>query len=72
MAAARSRGKRGGGMWGIDPPAHLGSGRSEEAGQREQAAAALAACGGGAGSLGEERAVAVGDEELEGDAEALL
>ena len=48
MAAARGRGKRGGGMWGIDPPAHLGSGRSEEAGQREQAAAALVACGGGA------------------------
>ena len=30
-------------MWGIDPPAHLGPGRSEEAGQREQAAAALRA-----------------------------
>ena len=48
-------------MWGIDPPAHLGSGRSEEAGQREQAAAALAACGGGAGNLGEEWASVVGD-----------
>ena len=59
-------------MWRFDPPAHLGLRRGEEAGQREQAAAALAACGGGAGSLGEERAVAVGDEKLEGDAEALL
>ena len=55
LAAARSRGKRGGGMWGIDSPAHLGSGRSEEAGQREQAAAALAACGGGAVSCEERR-----------------
>ena len=54
LAAARGRGKRGGGMWGIDPPAHLGSGRSEEAGQREQAAAALAACGGGTESCEEE------------------
>jgi len=42
-------------MWGIDSPAHLGSGRSEEAGQREQAAAALAACGGGAVSCEERR-----------------
>ena len=41
-------------------------------GRREQAAAALAACGGGAGSLGEERAMAVGDEGLEGDAGAYL
>ena len=47
-------GKRGSGMWGIDPPAHLGPGRSEEADQREQAAAALAACGGGAVSREEE------------------
>ena len=30
------------GCGGIDSPAHLGSGRSEEAGQREQAAVALA------------------------------
>ena len=59
-------------MWWVDPPAHLGPGRSEEAGQHEQAAAALAACGGGAGILREERAVAVGDEELEGGAEVLL
>ena len=64
LAAARRRGKRGGGMWGIDSPAHLGSGRSEEAGQREQAAVALAACGGGAGSLGEERAVRSGMRSL--------
>ena len=48
-------GKRGSGMWGIDPPAHLGPGRSEEADQREQAAAALAACGGGTVSCEERR-----------------
>ena len=59
-------------MWRFHPPAHLGLRRGEEAGQREQAAAALAACGGGAGSFGAKRAVAVRDEELEGDAEALL
>ena len=59
-------------MWRFDPPAHLGLRRGEEAGQWEQAAAALAACGGGAGSLGEERAMAVGDEGLEGDAGAYL
>ena len=52
--AAGIVGKRGSGMWGIDSPTHLGPGRSEEAGQREQAAAALAACGSGAESCEEE------------------
>ena len=65
-------GKRVSGVWRFDSPTYLGLRRGEEAGQRKQAAAALATCGGGAGSLGEERAVAVGDEKLEGDAEALL
>ena len=59
-------------MWRFDSPAYLGLRRSEEVGQWKQAAAALAACGGGAGSLREERAVTVGDEKLEGDVEALL
>ena len=59
-------------MWRFDSPSHLGLKHGEEVGQREQAAAALAVCGGGTGSLGEERAVAVGDEKFEGDAEALL
>jgi len=49
-AAALGRGKRGSGMWGIDSPTHLGPGRSEEAGRRGPAAAALLERGGGAGT----------------------
>jgi len=49
-----SWGKRGSGMWGIDSPTHLGSGRGEGAGRREWAAVALVARGGGA-SAREER-----------------
>ena len=45
-----SWGKRGGGMWGIDPPTHLGPGRSEEAGRRGPAAAARAGGGGATGA----------------------
>ena len=72
-AAARGRGKRKRELRGVDSLPHLGRGWRVEAGRREQAAAAaLAACGGGAGSLGEERAMAVGDEGLEGDARAYL
>jgi len=69
-------GRRGGGKGqrgaGVRFPSHLVLRRGEEAGQREQAAAALAVCGGGAGSLGEERAMVVGDEGLEGDAGVYL
>ena len=43
-----SWGKRGGGMWGIDSPTHLGPGRSEEAGRRGPVAVALLERGGGA------------------------
>ena len=71
-AAARGRGKRKRELRGVDSLPHLGRGWRVEAGRREQVAAALAACGGGAGSLGEERAMAVGDEGLEGDAGAYL
>jgi len=46
--AAGIVGKRGGGMWGIDSPTHLGPGRSEEAGRRGPVAAALLERGGGA------------------------
>ena len=66
------RGTRERGVRGIDPRPHLGLGWRVEAGRWEQAAAALAACGGGTGSLGEERAMAVGDEGLEGDVGAYL
>jgi len=52
--AAGIVGKRGSGMWGIDSPTHLGSGRGEGAGRREWAAVALVARGGGA-SAREER-----------------
>ena len=45
--AAGIVGKRGGGMWGIDSPTHLGPGRSEEAGRRGPAALALRRGGGG-------------------------
>ena len=71
-AAARGRGKRKRELRGADSLPHLGRGWRVEAGRREQVAAALAVCGGGAGSLGEERAVVVGGEKLEGDVEALL
>ena len=71
-AAARGRGKRKRVLRGVDSPPHLGRGWRIEVGRREQAAAALVACGGGTGSLGEERAMAVGDEGLEGDAGAYL
>ena len=46
-------------MWRFDPPTHLGLGRGEEAGQREQAAAALVERGGGAGAKEGKLAVAV-------------
>ena len=49
-AAARDRGKRGSGVWGIDSPAHLGLGRGEGAGRHGPAAAALMERGGGAGT----------------------
>ena len=49
------RGKRGSGVRGFDSSAHLGLGRGEEAGQREQAAEALDGPGGGARELGENR-----------------
>ena len=53
--AAGVEGERGSGVRGINSPAHLGLGRGEEAGQREQAAAALGGSGGGARELGENR-----------------
>ena len=49
------RGERGSGVRGFNSPAHLGMGRGEEAGQREQAAKALGSSGGGARELGENR-----------------
>ena len=60
-AAARGRGKRERELRGADSRPHLGRGWRVEVGRREQAAAALAACGGGAGDLGEEWASVVGD-----------
>ena len=54
FGSGQGRGKRGSGMWGIDSPTHLGSGRGEGAGRREWAAVALVARGGGA-SAREER-----------------
>ena len=54
--AAGIVGKRGGGMWGIDSPTHLGPGRSEEAGRWRRrywsGAAALALRRGGGGGQG--------------------
>jgi len=47
-------------VWRFDPPAHLGLRRGEEAGQRERAAAALMARGGGAGAGEVARAVGLG------------
>jgi len=54
-AVAGEEGKRGSGVQGFASPSHLGLRRDEEAGQREQAVAALGGSGGGARELGEKR-----------------
>ena len=52
-ASAGEEGERGSGVQGFDSPSHLGLRRGEEAGQREQAVAALGSSGDGARELGE-------------------